>query len=181
MPPRKGQRWKRSRFSKTPVILMCARCPTRFERRHSQHKYCEGCRESAYGQLTSDWLEANKDTRRKQVKAYHENYYAKNRKEKLTKIANYQKTPRGKEVRRKADANTRRRNPEKVAARQMVRCAIVCGVLKKEPCEVCGNPEAEAHHDDYSKPLDVRWLCVADHKAHHRELKRLQRRPNPKL
>lgn len=27
--------------------------------------------------------------------------------------------------------------------------------------------EVEAHHDDYSKPLGVRWLCRDDHKAWH--------------
>jgi hypothetical protein len=34
------------------------------------------------------------------------------------------------------------------------------GVIQKGPCEVCGtDKEIQAHHDDYSKPLKVRWLC----------------------
>lgn len=44
--------------------------------------------------------------------------------------------------------------------------AIRDGKLIPEPCEVCGNTKVEAHHDDYSKPLQIRWLC---HK-HHRQL-----------
>lgn len=36
-------------------------------------------------------------------------------------------------------------------------------------CEVCDAPDPEAHHDDYSKPLEVRWLCRACHLAHHLE------------
>jgi hypothetical protein len=45
--------------------------------------------------------------------------------------------------------------------------AIKAGTLEREPCEVCGRTPAQAHHDDYDKPLDVRWLCSAHHSAHH--------------
>jgi len=36
--------------------------------------------------------------------------------------------------------------------------------------EVCGAENAQAHHDDYSRPLDVRWLCDTHHRQHHGEL-----------
>ena len=60
-----------------------------------------------------------------------------------------------------------RRHPEKVKAKTAVRDAIKRGELTRLPCEVCGNPVSEAHHDDYSKPIDVRWLCVKHHNDHH--------------
>lgn len=44
--------------------------------------------------------------------------------------------------------------------------AINRGDLIKQPCEVCGEPKVDAHHDDYSRPLDVKWLC----RKHHNEL-----------
>lgn len=47
--------------------------------------------------------------------------------------------------------------------------AIRRGQLLRKECEMCGEPKAEAHHDDYSKPLDVRWLCFAHHREWHRE------------
>lgn len=44
------------------------------------------------------------------------------------------------------------------------------GKLVPEPCEVCGE-KAEKHHDDYSKPLGVRWLCPTHHRQWHNNLK----------
>lgn len=58
---------------------------------------------------------------------------------------------------------------EKVA-RAQAQYAMRVGRLQKQPCEVCGAARAEAHHDDYSKPLDVRWLCRTHHSAAHRDL-----------
>jgi len=49
--------------------------------------------------------------------------------------------------------------------------AIIDGKLVKKPCEVCGD-KANAHHDDYSKPLDVRWLCTTHHVEHHRMMRK---------
>jgi hypothetical protein len=40
------------------------------------------------------------------------------------------------------------------------------GKLIPQPCEKCGDP-AQMHHDDYSKPLAVRWMCRPCHGAHH--------------
>ena len=48
------------------------------------------------------------------------------------------------------------KNPEKRKAHLRVGNALRSGKLTKEPCEVCGAKKVEAHHDDYSKPLDVK-------------------------
>jgi ribosomal protein S27AE len=56
----------------------------------------------------------------------------------------------------------------KANARTRVHVHIKRGKLVKLPCEKCGNENVEAHHDDYSKPLDVRWLCRFHHNEHHR-------------
>lgn len=52
-------------------------------------------------------------------------------------------------------------------ANYMVSTAIKKGTLVKKKCEVCSEDKSEAHHDDYSKPLDVRWLCRSCHRAWH--------------
>lgn len=54
--------------------------------------------------------------------------------------------------------------PEKYKARMAVGNAVRDGRLKKLPCDVCGDVESQAHHHDYSKPLDVRWLCFKCHR-----------------
>lgn len=42
------------------------------------------------------------------------------------------------------------------------------GVLKPQPCVVegCLN-KAQKHHEDYSKPLEVMWLCRKHHLERH--------------
>ena len=73
-------------------------------------------------------------------------------------------------ARRAERARARTRNPaerHKHEARWQTRRAIVAGKLSKQPCEVCGAPTVDAHHDDYSRPLDVRWLCRPHHREHH--------------
>jgi hypothetical protein len=57
-------------------------------------------------------------------------------------------------------------HPDKAHARDAVGNAVRRGKLIRQPCEVCGSPNADAHHEDYSKPLEVRWFC----RAHHLEL-----------
>ena len=52
--------------------------------------------------------------------------------------------------------------------RQLTYLAMDLGVLIPHPCEGCGTTNVQAHHDDYSKPLDVRWLCLTHHAAHHK-------------
>lgn len=41
------------------------------------------------------------------------------------------------------------------------------GKLIAVSCETCGNPSAEKHHEDYAKPLGVKWLCRPCHLNHH--------------
>jgi hypothetical protein len=53
--------------------------------------------------------------------------------------------------------------------RALTRGYIKAGKLIKLPCEICGiNENVEAHHDDYTKPMDIRWLCRHHHREHHK-------------
>lgn len=53
-------------------------------------------------------------------------------------------------------------------AQQAVYQAIRRGELSRGLCEACGTTEDVCgHHDDYGRPLDVRWLCRSCHVKHH--------------
>jgi hypothetical protein len=66
----------------------------------------------------------------------------------------------------------RDRNREKKRAHDAVAYALRTGKLVKGPCEQLGSDcggRVEAHHDDYTKPLSIRWLCKRHHKQADRE------------
>ena len=67
--------------------------------------------------------------------------------------------------RRESQRRHRARHPERNAARQAVRCAVRSGRLVRGPCVYCGTTvKVQAHHDDYSKPLEVTWACFRCHR-----------------
>jgi hypothetical protein len=78
-----------------------------------------------------------------------------------------------------------RRSPEvrtRTRARSAVYIEISAGRLVRQTCEAlawggwrCGRSPTYAHHEDYSAPLDVVWLCTRCHHSRHSEL----RLPNP--
>jgi hypothetical protein len=60
--------------------------------------------------------------------------------------------------------------PEKPRAREAVRSALRKGqIVRPSRCQHCNQEcKPQAHHEDYSKPLDVVWLCVSCHTQIHR-------------
>lgn len=61
-----------------------------------------------------------------------------------------------------------KRYPERRKAQNFVSNAIRDGRMTKKSCEVCGRDDSHAHHEDYSKPADVVWLCPVHHSRHHK-------------
>ena len=78
----------------------------------------------------------------------------------------YAKTEAGKLAIKKAHKNYVENYPLRKAATIIVNNAVRDGKLKKQPCFICGK-SAQAHHPDYSRPLDVIWLCVKHHNEAH--------------
>lgn len=82
--------------------------------------------------------------------------------------AAYARTKRGREVHAVALRKSTAKYPERKMANVALNNAVRDGRIEKKPCEVCGAPKSQGHHDDYSKPLEVRWLCSKHHREVHK-------------
>jgi hypothetical protein len=119
-------------------------------------------------------------------------YVSANRAKNIDKVREYDRE-RGQDPKRKAAVRARaskykakkpeyiahyfEKNPDKHKAHGIVQRAIRSGKLVVQPCQRCGyGIGIQAHHEDYSKPLDVVWLCPPCHGARHREINEERRR-----
>ena len=82
---------------------------------------------------------------------------------------NLNKTPKGRAAGLHAVLKYRENDSAmvKIKAQWTLNNAVRTGKLQRGICAVCGNIKTQAHHKDYTKPLDVIWLCGKDHKAVH--------------
>lgn len=149
------------------------------------HKHCKACDQTLplmdfYGATTGRISSRCKECTKRDVKAnrlvnldkYKE--YERSRAmlpNRVAARARYQQTESGKDAANRAKRRFIERNPEKRSAHIQVGNAIRSGALVRQSCEVCGSEKSHAHHDDYSKPLDVRWLCAKHHAERHKQLR----------
>jgi hypothetical protein len=63
-------------------------------------------------------------------------------------------------------------NDKRTQARAALRQALQRGLLERQSCESCGAEPAQAHHDSYDQPLNVRWLCQRCHGITHRRYRK---------
>jgi hypothetical protein len=64
------------------------------------------------------------------------------------------------------------KNPERHLARLAVKKALRSRLIFRKPCYLCGKEKSQAHHENYSKPLEVRWLCAQHHADIHVEIRK---------
>lgn len=81
----------------------------------------------------------------------------------------YRTTPQGATKMREAVNRSITKHPEKQKARMRIAYQIKTGrMVRPTKCERCNYVcKPHAHHDDYSKPLDVTWLCITCHTIVH--------------
>ena len=83
------------------------------------------------------------------------------------------------EKRREYALRQRTKHPEKIKARNAVTHAVESGKIIPMPCAICGAEKVEGHHEDYSKPLEVIWLCKKHHTEHHNQSIHIGKPTNP--
>lgn len=86
-----------------------------------------------------------------------------------------------KAIRKGRHKKTRGKNepPEKAKARKAVKDAVRRGILlKPSRCQACGeifaSDHLDGHHENYSKPLEVVWLCRECHGLEHMSVSALR-------
>ncbi len=159
----------------------CKKCKSEIrkqKRKENPEKYREACRISTL---------KNYET----IRASQKKHRIKNR-DKILKRRRELREPRKDELnakeneRRKKDPNYLEKNRERYKkyyaknkekmlpkhnAHKLVMYAIRLGLMRKgTECILCGSSkQIEGHHEDYSKPLEVQWLCRKCHAILHKK------------
>jgi len=112
-------------------------------------KYRETHAEEQYDRMKR-WVENNRERHRLNVSKANRTWRAKNRKRFADIIEEYHE-----------------KFPERRIAKSAVYYAVRHGkLIRPDHCVLCGRKcKPHAHHDDYSKPLEIVWLCSPCHKV----------------
>lgn len=111
----------------------------------------------------------NKD----KFRSYRENKKVDNRNKVNENTRKYRRTERGRIVRRNIEDKYRKIHPERHEASKLIRNLVKSKIIiKPSNCSKC-NMECltEGHHNDYSKPLEVIWVCHSCHMLIHNRLR----------
>jgi hypothetical protein len=171
------KQWKRrpdfpvERRSRSGMASRCYACVSAKStaRYHASEARQEYVRKSS---LRTYWRHHDEYLAKQRERAGSEEYRAAERARNAEWRARSKSTPEHRERTREADRR-RRANPDekfKNKARALLRYHVAAGNITRLPCEKCGNPKSQGHHEDYNKPLDVMWLCALCHGKEHRRV-----------
>jgi hypothetical protein len=129
--------------------------------RSGLNSHCKACRRAATGR----YFRENKEACLEKLRLKNRETYKPGQKR------SRQSPSRSRQTRTEYQRQYRAQHGERARARKAVMTAIANGTLTPKPCERCGfGLGVHAHHEDYSKPLDVNWLCQTCHGHRHREI-----------
>jgi hypothetical protein len=130
---------------------------------------CKKTQKEYYEANKESFIERNKRNRDKKPEYYKElnrtcgkAYRLAHREEIIERCRKYNKTYKRKHP----------TDPIQDRARSLVNEAIRHGRLIRQSCQLCNKPNAHAHHEDYSKPFEIMWLCRSCHINWHLKSKK---------
>ena len=163
--------------------LRSNRSPEKILRDRERHKQWVADNREQYDRVNAKYRAENKDKMNEKrrgdpriaarMKKYHAEHRAEGcersarfRKLNPDKIKEYRKSPASVEYIKNYQLN----NPVKARGHRILTAALAKGTLvRSTECETCGEESRTiGHHDDYLKPLDIRWLCRSCHAAWHK-------------
>jgi len=153
------------------MSINCIRCDDEFERKSWQIK-----------NSNREWLPCRRKRSRDFRKNMNEDqraaqraYFVKRQESGRSKIARDKWASNNKNLSNKAFKTWADKNKIKRLAHWTIENHLRNGRLKRMPCVICNNVKAQAHHEDYSKPLEVVWLCSKHHGERHYEINKQAR------
>lgn len=151
----------RNRKKELVYLNSCKECMKIYKQQHYQNNK----------QTYLDKAKKQRESNPEEYKAYLNKYYQDNKQHILEQNKIYQKTDKGKKVRKLCVTNylSKANNRIKYNAHKKVLRALKSGKLAKPSmCTICGgNLPLEGHHVDYNKPLEVIWVCKQCHENIH--------------
>ena len=144
-------------------------------------KLCKACNPPRYKPLSDFYVnKSSKDGHQSNCKecekAKYRKYYAENPKRRKVYIQKWSEQNPDRLLQH--SATKRKKDLIQIKARKILNNEIRSGRIQRLPCEVCGDLKSQAHHHDYSKPLEVTFLCQLHHiEAHKKEITNLPEEP----
>lgn len=167
----------RDRSSKDGLENRCKKCslelkkvkdPKKCGRKKLLNKICPRCK---FDKSREHFYEGGKNGPSWICKSCYGDFHKKEGHESILEAAKrYRESSKGKEYRKTYlnGVGSKYRAKYKLEGKTKAR-SLARYHLERKPCEICGDINVNAHHEDYSKPLEVRWLCTKHHGEEHRK------------
>lgn len=169
-------------------------------RKNGRNIHCKSCRNDYARKYALSYVQKKKTPEQQQKRKEWERQYRKNkgasnaekcrawyqrnleraRKLSLEATKRYNSTEKGRKKRNERTNNWEKKNPEKRRAQEKLQYWVKTGKIQKPSyCSKCNlECKVQAHHFDYSKPLEVLWICARCHFLLHHEHKHYRERLN---
>ena len=130
----------------------------------------------------SEWQKRNRERRLEQSRSWYERNLEKARQMSLEATKKYLSTEHGRRKRNARSSLWENKNPEKRRVHDRTMYAVKTGKINRpDQCSKCQKKcIPHAHHEDYSKPFNVLWLCSSCHFFHHHKSKHYAERASEK-